>query len=200
MANVPPFSDVQKERRNVMVVSVAILLFMFATDGNINKLKSISLLGSEQFITKPLVLFGFAWIYLAYSFARYYLYTASARKQYLNSILEAVAEDKKFKIYLCSFFSEVPDLKVEQVGIMLNELKRKWFKREGIIVCGTTNRKGVKLSYKLFKLLELKYYIVKSFTNRDALHGYHHLTDYLLPNLLFAFAILWGINKYFWPK
>ena len=76
--------DLQRQRRNLILVSLWLLVFEFAQV----KIGTVSVLGTELFVGSPRTLIVLSWLLWAYFFLRYYQYWRAENKRDIRDAFE----------------------------------------------------------------------------------------------------------------
>ena len=172
-------ADLLRQRRNLIAISVVLLIFDFAQV----EIGKVSVLGTELLVGNAGVLTVCAWVFWAYFFLRYYQYWRAMND---NSLSEAVslgrlrsvdayikAENERYRL---QNFPEVPSQRINVSRTIGNPWNASWV----FVIAGRHGRHGP---------FRVPAWRVAWWSIRSAVNiGLHtpHATDHVLP---FALAI-----------
>ena len=184
-------------KRNLIAISSAIAIF-YLGEGDI---QSVSTLFGAIKLKNPQVLLVGVWLMLAYSLWQYWLRSKSHKDDYSNSWTAAIRTDPKFHVIAKERLSAEPKRFEEDLVTLLVERNQNTG-NHGVTVAGSILRRkfllmdpsgnNSLLNQKPWSIaldvLAIKYMF-------KALFSQTHFSDYILPYLFAAIAIVVAITK-----
>lgn len=181
------YSDISKERRNLMAMSIALTLYMIAGGST----DQVSLMSGAIKLQRPEIVIVFAWIALYYFYWRYRLYSKSDRGTFNKGVYSAFASDVSVLKWLGPIIEAIIKGRKqgtnESIGSILRDgrINTSFFR---VTLHSDSISETFPLPY--FKSVGkiMKYRVITSLREKN-------FSDYMLPYWLFIVANIVGMFK-----